>query len=847
MRIELPELSLVVMVGASASGKSSFARKWFNPTEIVSSDQCRALVSNDENSMDASADAFDLLYYLVGKRLKRGLLTVVDATNVRPEDRKRLVEIAREYHVLPTAIVLNMPEKVCVDRNSKRTDRDMPARVVVSHCTQLRRGLGKIKYEGFRKVYEFQRAEVVESVEAIERQPLWNNKKDVRGPFDIIGDIHGCYSELCALLTQLGHTVDEQAHTVCVSGGRKLIFLGDLVDRGPASPAVLRLVMNAVAASDALCVPGNHDVKLMKYLDGRAVQISHGLAETVAQIEPESEAFREEVKKFIDSLISHYVLDDGKLVVAHAGLRENMQGRGSGAVREFCLYGETTGETDEFGLPIRYNWAAEYKGAAMVVYGHTPVPEAQWFNNTIDIDTGCVFGGKLSALRYPERELFSVPAMRTYAEPVRPLITPETARDLQHEYDDTLDIEEALGRQVIETRLGGHITIREGNSAAALEAMSRFGLDPKWLIYLPPTMSPAETSDLPDHLEYPTEAFSYFRKSGITQVVCEEKHMGSRAIVVVCKDETVAERRFGIAGTKQGVCYTRTGRSFFADDETETAFIHSIQSTLHENGFWQRFDTDWVCLDGELMPWSAKARTLLQHQYAATASAATHALGAVCDTLAKSAAIEGVDALLQRYKERKEANELFADAYRRYCWDVTTLSDHKYAPFHIMATEGRTYFDKDHAWHMEQLAALCAGDNNLLIATNHRQVDLNDEQQVADAISWWTELTARGGEGMVVKPLSFIARGPKGGVQPAIKIRGREYLRIIYGSEYTMAGNMVRLRNRGLNIKRNLAMREFALGVEGLERFTRREPLRRVHQCVLGVLAMESEAVDPRL
>lgn len=260
--------------------------------------------------------------------------------------------------------------------------------------------------------------------------------------------------------------------------------------------------MGAVRDGTGYCVAGNHDVKLARKLNGRDVKVTHGLAESLAQLEGETPEFRREVAEFLDGLVSHYVFDQGKLVVAHAGLKEEMQGRGSGAVRSFAMYGETTGETDEYGLPVRYNWAGDYRGRASVVYGHTPVPYADWLNNTICIDTGCVFGGKLTALRYPERELVSVPARQMHYEPIRPLAPAQpSALTAQQQQDELLSVQDVLGKRVIDTSLERRITIREENASAALEVISRFAVNPKWLVYLPPTMSPTETHQAGDWLE----------------------------------------------------------------------------------------------------------------------------------------------------------------------------------------------------------------------------------------------------------------------------------------------------------------------------------------------------------
>lgn len=848
MNVKIPELCLVMLVGPSGSGKSSFAAKHFLATEVLSSDWCRGLVADDENDQTATKDAFDVLRYIARTRLLGGRLTVVDATNVQMEARKPLVRLAKECHVLPVAIVLNMPEELCHERNKGRPDRDFGPHVVRRQRQQLRRSLRALKKEGFRHIHVFDTPEEVEAA-IIQRQPLWNNLRHETGPFDIIGDVHGCRDELVDLLGVLGWAVGgtREAPDVTHPEGRRAIFLGDLVDRGPDSPGVLRIAMSMLAAGTALCIPGNHENKLMRALKGRNVTRTHGLAETMEQMEREPEGFGDEVARFIDGLVSHYVLDHGELVVAHAGLKEAYQGRASGAVRNFALYGETSGETDEYGLPVRYNWAGDYRGKAMVVYGHTPVPEAEWLNRTICIDTGCVFGGKLTALRYPERDLVSVPAHKEYYESVKPLRPAGPAGEDRP--GDLLDIEDVAGKRIIHTALHGNVTVRAENGAAALEVMSRFAADPHWLVYLPPTMSPTATAGEGPWLEYPREAFSYFRKAGVGQVICEEKHMGSRAVITLCRDGEVARKRFGESGDRRGIIHTRTGRAFFPDPATETAVLERIAAAMDGAGLWDRFQTGWIALDAEIMPWSAKAEDLLRLQYAAVGASGRASMGAAVDAL-KSAAALGMDGtveMLNRYEGRQSMLDDYVEAYRRYCWPVGGIDDLKVAPFHLLATEGTVHSDKDHRWHMETLAELAAQDPKLIMATAHRIVDLADEASEAEATRWWENMTAAGGEGMVVKPLNWIQRDSRGLVQPAVKCRGREYLRIIYGPEYTAPADLERLRRRGLSHKRSMALREFALGMEALQRFAEGEPLYRVHECVFAVLALESEPVDPRL
>jgi protein phosphatase len=843
--IKIPELCLVVLVGATGSGKSTFAARDFLATEVVSSDFCRGLVADDENDQKATDAAFEVLYLIAARRLDAGRLTVVDATNVQPESRRGLIELAKAHDALAVAVVLDLPEQVCAARNSSRPERQFGRHVLRNQREQLRRSLKAIRREGFHRVFVLSSEEEIAAAR-FEREPLWNDRKSDHGPFDIIGDVHGCHAELVELLANLGYEVDNEGSVAVHPDGRRALFLGDLVDRGPATPAVLRLAMNMVASGSAVCLPGNHEVKLLRALQGRNVTTGHGLDRSLEQLSVEPAEFRTQVAEFIDSLIGHFVLDEGRLVVAHAGLPEKMHGRASGAVRAFSLYGDTTGETDEFGLPVRYPWAQDYRGQATVVYGHTPVTDPEWLNKTICIDTGCVFGGRLTALRYPENEFVSVSAREVYYEPAKP-VAPQAEAVPTREATD-LDLEDVIGKRIVATRLTGTVTIREENAIAALEVMSRFAVDPRWLVYLPPTMSPPATSDREGLLEHPDEVFAAYQTARVTRVVCEEKHMGSRAIVVICRDASVADRRFRIDTGEAGCIYTRTGRPFFTDRSMETALLAKVRSALDAAGLWDELGTEWLVLDCELLPWSAKAEDLLRRQYAAVGASGSRALRAEA-AVARAASSRGVDVgdLDDRLTERAAMLDDYITAYGQYCWPIESIEDLKLAPFQLLAGEGETLALRDHEWHLEVLGRLCETDASVFRRTKTVTVDVNDEVAVEAAVRWWEELTAAGGEGMVVKPVDVVSRGPKGLVQPGIKCRGREYLRIIYGPEYTAERHLSRLRARALGHKRSLAIREFALGIEALQRFVDNDPLYRVHECVFGVLALESEPVDPRL
>ena len=734
----------------------------------------------------------------------------------------------------------------------------------------LRGGVGALEKEGFRYVYLLDSEARIQSAH-VERTKVFSDAREERGPFDIIGDVHGCYDELCMLIERLGYETD--AEGVPRHKTRRMIFLGDLVDRGPRSLDCLLLAKRMVDAGAALMVPGNHEAKLERHLRGKNVKPTHGLARTIAELDAlppdEKKAMSAMLADFIHELANHLVLEDGKLVVAHAGMKKELQMRGTGAVREFALYGETTGEVDADGFPVRADWALDYSGEAEVIYGHTPVQEAVWVNRTICIDTGCVFGGLLTALRWPEHELVQVPAKQSYWEGRVRKEAQATLRLPDHR--TLLDLGDLSAPRTVTTKLMPSITIEGAQTVEAIELLSRFAVNPRWLIHLPPTMSPVETSKEGTFLEHPAEAFAYFRKVLPTPIVlCEEKHMGSRAIVIVCRHRGVAEKRFGIAkehaGHGLGIIYTRTGRRFFPESDTghgrdaaiEEGLLDVLRKSAEASGLFERFQTDWLCLDAELMPWSLKAEELISKRYARTVNASEGMLE-VLSPLLEAAQQRGlrVGELKARTEQRVENTARFRKTMEGYLWPVSKLEDLRLAVFHLLAHEGHVRLDAPHAphrevsqqaTHLEVADALVAHDaSGILIRTEREVVDLRIPEDIERATAWWLRMTSAGGEGMVVKPLEGIVRGPKGPFQPALKVRGRDYLRLIYGIDYDLPGNLARLRQRSVAKKRSLAVRELALGHEALLRFVRKDALVRVHECVLGVLAMESEAVDPRL
>ena len=580
--------------------------------------------------------------------------------------------------------------------------------------------------------------------------------------FDIIGDVHGCDAELVALMERLGHPIDPaRPH----SQGRRLVFVGDLVDRGPATPAVVLRVKRLVEAGRALCVAGNHDIRLADALRGEPVEPGHGLESSLGQLAAESIAVREEVAEFLAGLPGHLVLDDGRLVVAHAGLEERHHGSDSSAARDAAIHGAYTGDFDDRAMPVRDDWASGYRGAAAVVQGHTPVAEVEWFNNTICIDTGCVFGDRLTALRWPERELVSLQASDAWGKSARGPLPPRrqaTRPAVSH-------------AAPLPTAANAIATLRRLAAAEVARLTDVTAENPPardpWVIHLPPTMSCCDPSHHGEGLEHPLGAFAHYAAAGLREVICEEKQTGLRSVAVVCRDAATAARRFGVADGTAGAIHSRTGHRCLPATEEKT-LVATIAAAAAEAGLWNTLATDWLCLDGELV------------------------------------------GLPDNAADRPTPRQLVF--------------------FHLLAAEGRTFFDREHVWHLDTLRRLTGSqaDGGPLGVTLHRVVDLTRPIDVAAAIAWWHALTAAGAEGLVVKPIFPTASGLHGLVQPALKVRGVDWLRRVYGNDYRASASLESLRGRSLATKRARALGQFALGAEALERFVAGAPRPEIDACL---------------
>ncbi|KQO12038.1 polynucleotide kinase-phosphatase [Paenibacillus sp. Leaf72] len=863
--IRLPHAGIVLLVGPSNSGKTTLLQTLIaagkvKQTEVVSSDQFRMLVG-DVEFMDwtsrsklesdiiykqyqhISAKAFEAMEGIIAMRCRLDKLTLIDATHLYEEDRKRYVELARKQHVPVVALVLDTPEEELLRRDSEREFPRGKQRVK-KQAHLFKRSLRSLKLEGFDASYVIKAAQLINIAFERKANPLVH---EVGQGIDIIGDVHGCFQEQLELLGKLGYAPDE-AGLFRHPEGRIPVSVGDVMSRGPESLAAMEWWRKHVEAGLAYMTDSNHGWKLARFLDGRQVELSHGDEKTAAELVEYEREHGEEAANMLKERLRVFLLQappqlvfccDGvrQLVVVHAGIRDSYIGKQSAKIQDYCRYGESDG-TDAQGKPLRKEWYNEHESGELIVWGHDPRVEPTITNQTINIDQGVVFGGHLTAYRYPEKQFVQVKARENYAGEARnPLLEGQLNRFKQPNLRKYIE-----GYSVL-TSSYGDVAVRGEFVKAAIDTVSHFTVPLEELVYIPPTMSPPPmTAEDERFLEHPVEAFAYYRSQGVEKMIMEKKHMGSRAIVLLFRNEAAAVPYVG--RETLGVIYTRTGRAFFQSMLQEQV-LRQLNGDLTKAEYFDRYGTDLVLLDTEIVPWNLKARELIASQYAHVAEAS------LMDRRAKLAKLrEAKDAgkAVQHWIDELEIKldnaETFDQAFQQYCWDTNGLEGIRIAPFHTLAHSTASFQSEQHSWHMEHARELAAC-SELFMETEYKVV--TDETSELAAIRWWEEMTEQGHEGAVIKPEYFVARHKGRLIQPAIKVRGRKYLHIIYGMDYLLPENLQRLKQRKTSKKERYALKEFALGLESVERFIRKESVDRIHECVLAALSMESDSVDPRL
>ncbi|MFC4409780.1 polynucleotide kinase-phosphatase [Chungangia koreensis] len=860
MKIQFPHAGIVILVGPSNSGKTTYLQQWIDQgillrTEIVSSDEFRLAVGDTDfiswtnrpkDEADAlfeeyqtiSGEAFRMMEEVIKARCRLNKLTVVDATHLFAEDRKRYVALSKQFHVPITAIVLDIRDETLFHRDQIR-DQPRGMKRVRQQIHHFKKGLRSINGEGFHSVYRIGENEELEISRRI--NPLYI---DVGNGIDFIGDIHGCFDELINLLTKLGY--EEKAGFYIHPEGRRFMSVGDVMSRGPESLKTMLFFKKHIENGLAFMTDSNHGWKIARWLEGRNVTLNHGDECVEAEIgeyerqygQEEANQLKAELKSFLWEAPSHYVITKNgvpTVVCTHAGIKDEWIGKESEQISDFCRYGDTDG-VDETNRPIRKDWTVHHKGSLLIVWGHDPKPQPQFINRTLNIDQGVVFGGRLTAFRYPDGEIMSVQAKINYSG-----YEDHPLAEWKRKRFNLPNIAHFLNGYTVNTQDLGDVKIPSNQVKSAIDSVSRNTLPIEKLFYIPPTMSPTpEPSALNDYLEHPQEAINYYRNHGVTKLIAEKKHMGSRAIMIIFKDSQAAVKSIGTA--TNGVIYTRTGRRFF-DQDTENNVVQIIVDELREKDYFEHYETDYVCLDTEIMPWNLKAKDLIRKQYAHVSENALLDRSKLIERLQQSEFTDVRD-WLSIYDMKLQNAHVFKEVFQNYCWNVEGIEKIQIAPFHVLAHSNQTFFDKPHLWHMEMNRKLSAG-STLFVETDYKII--SNPSDDLEIIKWWEEMTKEGHEGIVIKPEIYISTYKGRLLQPAIKVRGRKYLSIIYGMDYLEPANLIRLKKRNTNKKQKNALKEFALGIEGIKRFVERDSIERIHECVLGVLALESEPVDPRL
>lgn len=860
MQVQLINGAIILLIGPSNSGKSTLlkslvAKNQLLQSEIISSDAFRTLVSDTdfidlsnitkededivyEDYQRTSEQAFHALHTIVEARAKLNKTSIIDATNLRSFEREKYFEIAKQHHVPVIGIVLNISKETLLVRDAQRKNPRGQKRVAQQFNT-FKYELKALKKEHFAKLYFVKESDEIEIVRPVNKLLL-----EIGAGFDIIGDIHGCYDEMLTLIEKLGYEKHDELYIH--PEGRRLISIGDVMSRGPKSIDTMLFWQTQIEAGLSYMTDSNHGWKIARYLSGQHVVLTHGDELIEQEFFHYEQAHGTEatlmLKQQLASMLfntpSHYVLmKDGvrKAVVTHAGIKDHYIGKQSKRISDFSRYGDVQ-HTEEGAKPIRGDWFTQHKTSELIIWGHDVKVQPFKANRTINIDQGAVFGGELTAFRYPEQHVVSVKANANYAgtddnpilEAKNRRFSPPRASQFVNGFTVHLSNDE-------------QVNIPKENALAALDTFSHYTLPLEQIIYLPPTMSPTpQTSALPDYLEHPAEAFAYYQKNGVHSLIAEKKHMGSRAVIFIAKSKEIAKEL--INSNQLGYITTRTGRAFF-EHEQQQALLEKIHAELEAANYFECFNTTFVLMDAEILPWNLKAQSLIDEQYETVAENALLDRFKLVKKLQQTEQVDVSDWLAD-YSEKLKNAVCFDAVFKNYCWSTNDLAGIQIAPFHILSHSTGANFHMPHSWHME-MNELLAKNSSLFISTEYRII--HNETDELEVIKWWQEMTENGHEGIVIKPLSFLAYNKGKLLQPAIKVRGREYLRMIYGMDYTNEASLKKLKQRNPSRKMKNALLEFKLGLESISRFINVESSSRVHECTLATLALESDRIDPRL
>ncbi|KPU45895.1 Bis(5'-nucleosyl)-tetraphosphatase PrpE [Oxobacter pfennigii] len=580
MKIEIPATSLIVLCGIAGCGKSTFALKNFKDTEVVSSDRCRALVSDDEENMEVSKEAFELFYYIIKKRMNLKKLVVADSTAVSHEARRKLLDLAEDNNYYSILLAFDISTEIAIERNNLR-QRKVSRYVIEKQYAAFLKSLKSVENEGFDKVIVLNENDADDFKHEI---VSYNIETEDKALFDIISDVHGCCTELEMLLDKLGYR--KNGFKYSHPDGRKVVFAGDIVDRGPRTMDTIRTVINMVNSGNALYIPGNHCNKFYRYLKGSKVQIKNGLETTVKEYEKleksEAKKIKNDFLELYENSPLYLMLDNGNLVVAHAGIKEEMIGKLSKKIIDFVLYGDVTGEVDDKGLPIRGDWAANYYGKPMIVYGHTPVSKAVFVNNTINIDQGASMGGSLTALRYPEKGLVSVQSQGTYYRGGRQ--QKEMEREIKlDDYKESLSLRDRHDHKI-------KIDFAElRNTVDTLRAKEDII---KWIIYIPPILPSINNESLESQLQ---NSMKYYKERSFDKVIIEPRFSSESIIMIICRDELCAAGYF--KGDSPAMAYSIYREEIVLNDRV----LMKLQADIKAKGYFEKYNTEFLVIEADVL------------------------------------------------------------------------------------------------------------------------------------------------------------------------------------------------------------------------------------------------------